>query len=125
MFCSFSTPYGGDEQAREGVKSAPIVVPVWRDIAAGSEFLRGLQAKKIPKSLPFYLFFTYNDPSTFKLGESSDGSVTLRSQLVPAMQTSAKKLFGFNEDHRSFLRSKDARDRFLMLLDQVTPAPAR
>lgn len=122
MYCSFSTPYGGDESARGGVKNAPVVVPVWRDIAANSDFLRKLQSRRLPEALPFYLFFTYNDPSTFKLGQSSDGSVTLCSQLVPAMQASAVKLFGFDEDHKSFLNSEEARETFLRLLEKASPA---
>jgi pimeloyl-ACP methyl ester carboxylesterase len=121
MYCSFSTPYGGDEAARKGVETAPVVVPVWRDIAAGSEFLQRIHERPFPPSLPFHLFFTFNDPSTFKLGESSDGAVTLRSQLVPSVQASAVKVYGFNENHESFLGSPAARGSFLRLLDTVTP----
>lgn len=120
MYCSFSTPYGGDEAARKGVENAPVVVPVWRDIASDSDFLRDIRSLQMPKALPFYLFFTYRDPSTFKLGESSDGSVTLRSQLVPEIQASAIKLIGFNENHDGFLNSEPARREFLRLLDSVT-----
>jgi pimeloyl-ACP methyl ester carboxylesterase len=125
LYCSFSTPYGGVESARTGVENAPIVVPVWKDIASGSEFLQKLHQQPFPAKLPFYLFFTYNDPSTFNLGESSDGSVTLSSQLAPGMQTSAIKVLGFNEDHGSFLNSKAGRDTFLKLLDRVRPRKER
>jgi pimeloyl-ACP methyl ester carboxylesterase len=121
LFCSFSTPYGGDEAARKWIDNAPVVVPAWRDIGAPSAFLKDLTSRPFPKQLPFYLFFSYNDTSKFKLGESSDGSVTLRSQLVPFVQTSATKVTGFNETHIGILNSEMTRDAFLRLLDTVSP----
>ncbi len=121
MYCSFSTPYAGSEDARIGAEGAPVVVPVWRDLAAGSVFLQDLARRQFPNTLPFYLFFTYNDPSTFKLGESSDGTVTLRSQLPPWVQADAVKIFGLNETHLGSLSSEEARGLFLKLLDTVTP----
>ena len=121
LFCSFSTPYGGDESARKWIDNAPVVVPAWRDIGAPSAFLNDLTSRPFPKQLPFYLFFSYNDTSKFKLGESSDGSVTLRSQLVPSVQTSATKVIGFNETHVGILNSETTRDSFLRLLDVVSP----
>ncbi|OGW37301.1 MAG: hypothetical protein A2010_09505 [Nitrospirae bacterium GWD2_57_9] len=124
LYCSFSTPYGGDPAARAGVENAPAVVPVWRDIAAGSEFLRKVQAQRFPASLPFHLFFSYNDPSSLKLGESSDGSVTLSSQLVPVVQDWAIKVIGFNDSHTGILNSEAARASFLRLLENAAPTAA-
>ncbi len=49
LYCSFSTPYGGDEAARKGIENAPVVVPVWHDIAAESPFLKDLARKPFPK----------------------------------------------------------------------------
>jgi len=121
LYCSFSTPYGGDEEARKGVETAPVVVPVWRDIAAQSEFLNDLTRRPFPKRLPFYLYFSYNDTSRFKLGETSDGAVTLRSQLVPSLQAAATGVLGFNETHTSILNSEPVRESFLRLLDTITP----
>ena len=121
LYCSFSTPYGGDEAAKKWIDNAPVVVPAWRDIGAPSAFLEDLNSKPFPKQLQFYLFFSYNDTSKFKLGESSDGSVTLRSQLVPSLQTRAMKVIGFNETHVGILNSKTARYSFLRLLDTVSP----
>ena len=121
LYCSFSTPYAGDEEARRGVETAPLVVPVWRDIAARSEFLQDLVKNPFPKQLPFYLYFSYKDTSRFKLGETSDGAVTLRSQLVPSLQSAARGVLGFNETHMGILNSEAARESFLRLLDMVTP----
>ena len=121
MYCSFSTPYAGDDAARKGIEIAPVIVPVWRDIATDSEFLKDLNSKPFPRQVPFYMYFSYLDTSKFKLGESSDGSVSLRSQLVPALQASAVKVLGFNETHVGILNSDAARNAFLRLLNTVTP----
>jgi len=123
MFCSFSTPYGGDENAAKGIEIAPIVVPVWRDIAAKSEFLQDLTGKPFPKQLPYYLFFSYHDTSRFRLGESSDGTIMLRSQLTPYAQKSATKVLGFDETHTGILNNNGVRQSFYQLLDTTTATP--
>jgi len=119
-YCSFSTPYAGDEAAKKWIDDAPVVVPVWLDIAAPSRFLDSVVSRPFPKQLPFYLFFSYNDDSKFRLGESSDGSVTLRSQLLPSLQTAATKVVGFNENHVGILNSESVRDSFLSMLDTLS-----
>ncbi len=121
LYCSFSTPYGGDEAAKKWIDNAPVVVPSWRDIGAPNVFLTDLTSRPFPKKPPFYLFFSYNDDSKFKLGESSDGSVSLRSQLLPSVQTSAARVIGVNETHVGILNSETTRDSFLRLLDTVSP----
>ena len=121
LYCSFSTPYGGDEAAKKWIDNAPVVVPSWRDIGSPSAFLDDLNSRPFPKKLPFYLYFSYNDNSKFKLGESSDGSVSLRSQLRPSIQASATRVIGVNETHVGILNSETTRDSFLRLLDAVSP----
>ncbi|MCK9417805.1 MAG: putative lipase [Nitrospirae bacterium] len=121
LYCSFSTPYGGDETAKKWIDNAPVVVPSWRDIGAPSAFLNDLTSRPFPKKLPFYLYFSFNDDSNFKNGESSDGLVSLRSQLLPSVQTSATRVIGVDETHVGILNSKTTRDSFLRLLDTVSP----
>ena len=121
LFATISTPYGGDNEALSWLESMPAVVPSWRDVATGSEFLKNLLRQPLPANVPFHLFFTYRDPSTFRLGESSDGIVPLRSQLEPRVQAMATKVQGFNETHSDILKSEAARSAFLRLLDSVTP----
>ncbi|HEY6011702.1 MAG TPA: alpha/beta hydrolase [Nitrospirota bacterium] len=122
MYCSFSAPYEGDDSIRKWIDSAPVVVPSWRDIAAPNDFLRDLTGRPFPGQLPFYLFFSYHDTSKFKLGESSDGAVTLRSQLAPPLQATASKVIGFNETHIGILNSEAARKEFLRLLETAAPS---
>lgn len=122
LLATFSTPFGGDNEAQSWLESMPAVVPAWRDVATGSEFLKNLARQPLPPSMPFYLFFTYRDPSTFRLGESSDGVVPLRSQLEPGVQAIATKVLGFDETHNDILNSEAVRTAFLRVLDGVASA---
>ncbi len=121
LYVSFSTPYGGSDFARTGVENAPLVIPAWRDIATGCDFLGYLSRKPFPKELPFHLFFTYQDQARLKLGESGDGVVTLKSQLLPSLQSAAARIYGFNETHEGVLTSEMARNEFNRLLEGVCP----
>ncbi len=121
LYVSFATPYDGNDSARTGVENAPIVVPAWRDIATGSDFLIYLGQKPFPKKLPFHLFFTYQDQSRVKMGDSGDGVVTLKSQLPPSLQSAATRIYGFNETHEGILTSEAARNEFIRLLDGFAP----
>jgi pimeloyl-ACP methyl ester carboxylesterase len=121
MYVSFSTPYGGNDSARIGVENAPLVIPAWRDIATGSDFLVYLGQRPFPKKLPFHLFFTYQDQARLKLGESGDGVVTLKSQLLPSLQSAATRVYGFNETHEGLLTSEMARTEFYRLLEGFAP----
>jgi pimeloyl-ACP methyl ester carboxylesterase len=121
MYVSFSTPYGGNDSARTGVENAPLVIPAWRDIATGSDFIEHLGRKPFPRKLPFHLFFTYQDQTRLKLGDSGDGVVTLKSQLLPSLQSAAARIYGFNETHESILTSEMARQEFNRLLEGFAP----
>jgi len=110
LYCSFSTPYGGDEAAKKWIDNAPVVVPSWRDIGAPSAFLTDLTSRPFPKKLPFYLYFSFNDVS-----------VSLRSQLISPAQTIATRIIGVDETHVGILNSETTRDSFLRLLDTVSP----
>jgi triacylglycerol esterase/lipase EstA (alpha/beta hydrolase family) len=121
MYVSFSTPYGGVDSARIGVEKAPFVIPAWRDIATGSDFLEHLSHQPFPAKLPFHLFFTYQDQARLKLGESGDGVVTLKSQLLPSLQSAAARVYGFNDTHEGVLTSEMARTEFNRLLGVGAP----
>jgi len=121
MYVSFSTPYGGVDSARVGVEKAPFVIPAWRDIATGSDFLGYLSQRPFPKKLPFYLLFTYQDQARVKLGESGDGVVTLKSQLLPSLQSAAARTYGLNDTHEGVLTSEIATNEFNRLLEGFAP----
>ncbi|HOG11793.1 MAG: hypothetical protein PHW80_03630 [Smithellaceae bacterium] len=110
---SFNSPYGGVEAAASGIKYAPAVVPSWHDVAAGSPFLNELYTEGKHKAIPFYLFFGY------KTGDSSDGTITLQSQLNRNIHLSAHKSYGFNASHVGILRDEQARQVFYRTLSDL------
>lgn len=113
MYISFSTPYGGAEEAKQGVEHAPVVVPSWHDVAPGSDFLTRLYQQKFPESVPFYLFFGYRG----KGGESSDGTITLSSQLDLRAQDSASRICGFDDTHTGILNDETVAKVLFRTLD--------
>ncbi len=95
------------------VNHAPTVVYSWRDLAPDSPFLtdlfyansQGVQTHRSARGhVSYYLVFTYQRNSLIP-GASSDGVVTVASQLRPEAQEEAARIFGFDEDHESVLSS--------------------
>ena len=109
-FVSFNTPYGGVEDAKAAVQNAPVVVPSWRDVATGSPFFEQLYKGPALAATPFYLFFGY------RTGDSSDGTVTLQSQLEPKAHFAAFKSYGFNATHEGILNDEAVRRQFYRVL---------
>ena len=57
LFVTINSPLYGLESAAKGVKSAPIVVASWRDLAKGSDYINKVHQWKIPSDVPFIWFF--------------------------------------------------------------------
>lgn len=112
-YISFNSPYGGVEAAQKAVESAPAVLPAWRDVAPESPFLHNLYQGSAASEIPFYLFFGY------ATGESSDGTITLQSQLEHRIQFSASKSYGFNASHVGILNDDQARQTFYRILGEM------
>lgn len=91
-FVSVATPWGGIESARLGVRHAPVVLPVWRDIHPGSAFLRGLYATSLPGYVEHHLLFAFGD-------DGSDGVVSVASQLHVPAQREATRVRGYFGEH--------------------------
>ena len=85
-------------------------MPSWRDVATGSPFFEQLYQGPAKNALPFYLFFGY------KTVYSSDGTITLQSQLEPKVHLSAFKSYGFNTTHEGILNDESARQQFYKVL---------
>jgi pimeloyl-ACP methyl ester carboxylesterase len=58
-FITLSTPWNGHHGAQLGVEQAPVVMPMWRDVAPGSAFLAKLHRKPLPAACPHSLLFSY------------------------------------------------------------------
>ncbi|MBN1547823.1 MAG: alpha/beta hydrolase [Syntrophaceae bacterium] len=112
-YISFNTPYGGVEDAIKALDNAPAVLPCWRDVAPNSTFLKQLYLGPAVENIPFYLFFGY------ETGKSSDGTITLQSQLEQRIQFSAYKTYGFNKSHVGILSDDQARQAFYSALDAL------
>lgn len=115
LFITLSTPWDGHTAAQMGVDNAPVVVPAWYDMVPDSPFLQSLYATPLPPQIDHYLFFSHRATRLINK-HSSDGSVTIRSQLPIHAQESATQVLGFDEDHVSILHSKILTQKLNQLL---------
>lgn len=125
LLVSIATPYGGHDGARRGVERASEVVPSWRDVATGSDFLKRIDATPLPASLPFYLLFAYDNGARLgRVSPSGDGTITLRSQLSLPVHLRAQHSYGIDATHTGVLTDPTTRS---ILLDALAEhaAPGR
>lgn len=106
QFISISTPFSGEATAGLGVAYAPVVVPVWRNLAPGSPFLDHLFDEPLPGDVEHHLLFSFRNESGLRRG-SGDGVIPLASQLRPEAQAQATTLRGFDDDHMSVLENPE------------------
>ncbi|MBI5057159.1 MAG: hypothetical protein HZB61_11160 [Nitrospirae bacterium] len=125
MYISFSTPYGGVGGAKTGVEYAPLVVPSWKDVAEGSAFLDNMYRQRCSPESPSYLFFGYRDDSLVRSSDSSDGVITLKSQLDPRKQFAVQKVYGFDATHVGILNDKESLRVFNQTLELAATSPKR
>lgn len=104
-----NSPMDGIPSASSGVKYSPVVVPSWRDVEPGSAFLKDIHVWKWPQEIPYYLVFSYADR------QNGDGVVPLSSQVPLNLQTEAKQVYGFNNDHVGTLSDEE----FLVLFNRI------
>lgn len=96
-----ASPFGGVAAAASGVMWSPGVVPAWRDIRPGSNFLQGLYRRPLPDGLPHTLVFSYQDRGC------DDSVVTIETQLREETQQEAWRIRGFQRSHSEVLTSED------------------
>lgn len=102
LLVTIAAPFKGHEAAKAGVEASPVVLPSWRDLAAGSPFLLSLRSP-LPASTPHHLFFSYVGGSA--AAGPTDGTISLRSMLDSDVQMNTAHLVGFPESHDSILSS--------------------
>lgn len=118
-FISISTPWLGHESARQGVAHSPVVVPVWRDMAAGSEFLEELFDPSHPEvAAERHLLFSFESEGWISR-EAGDGVATLASMLATEVQRQATSVYGVNAGHVSILESPDALEYIGQVLERA------
>lgn len=103
-FTSISSPFGGVNSAQSGVDYAPVVMPSWRDLAPKSEFIKDLftNTETMP---PHLLNFGFKITGLINQ-KSSDGVISLSSQLNLQAQQSSDLIRGYDEDHVGILTNK-------------------
>ena len=123
-YISLSTPYGGHDAALAGVERAPEAIPSWYDLAPGSPYLSTLAASPLPADLPFFLIFGYRNPGRLQIGPSSDGVVTIRSELDLTVHRQATRSYGFDETHTGILEDPQVRQLVNELIAPAEPQPS-
>lgn len=120
-YTSISTPWNGVASAQSGVKWAPAVVPVWRDLDPTSEYVTTLFDTPLPDHVPYHLLFGFRQDSIFG-SESSDGVIALTSQLRHSAQDQAVLVHGYDEDHVSILSNEMVLQQVYAILDSASEA---
>jgi uncharacterized alpha/beta hydrolase family protein len=110
LYVTINSPFYGIKSAASGVKSSPIVVASWRDLATGSDYIKAANRWTIPKSLPFHLFFSYLP------GEDCDGNVSMSSQLSLSLQNEAVRIYGSQASHTGILTKPDFIERLTKIM---------
>lgn len=118
---TIASPLGGHPAAARGAR-APVVIPSWRDLDPGSDFVRRLHRVPLPAGLRYHLFYAFRDPRVLKLGEPSDGVVPVASQLVEAARGEAAEVAGFDCDHAGVLRDAAAIAAIVRAITEVKSA---
>ena len=109
LVMTVNSPMAGMPAAASGVKHLPIVVPCWRDVEPNSAFLKGIHTWKWPQEIPYHLVFSYTT------GKSSDGVVSLQSQVPLKLQSESIRMYAFNNDHVGTLNDNN----FLALFNRI------
>ncbi|MBM7063216.1 alpha/beta fold hydrolase [Pseudomonas sp. UL073] len=121
LFLTLSTPWDGHPSAASGVAHAPVVAPVWRDLAPGSRYLQDLFASPLPAHVRQWQLVSYAGNRRL-LAQPNDGVVPLASELRPAAQDEAEHLYLLRESHTSILRSARSQELISRALGSL---PAR
>jgi len=120
IYVTISTPWGGHKAAESGVKTAPVVVEVWRDMVPGSAYQQSLFAKPLPPEMQHHMLFTYQRKSS-SFGESDDQGVSVASQLAAQAQSGAVRVYGFDDTHVGILSNPEVSRLLNELLEKSLP----
>jgi len=123
-YVTISSPLGGMKSAAAGVERSPIVVRSWYGLAPGSPFLDGLfyentektRRRRLPESMAYHLLFGIRGKG------STDGVVSIGSQLRYEAQEEARSIRGFRETHTSILESPRVAARLNEILAATRPS---
>jgi pimeloyl-ACP methyl ester carboxylesterase len=112
---TFSSPWNGNDWARVGARLVPNPPGAWIDLSPESAFLASVRGPM--RGVPHHVFFGYRRGPSLLTSESSDGAITLRSQIPAWIQQQAERCWGFDADHTDILANDAALDRLNRLLE--------
>lgn len=119
-FIALSAPWGGHGAATRAVESSPLVLPVWKDMAAGSVYLDQIFSDPaLSEWTTKHLLFSYAGGDGMSWGATTDGVITLASLLRRQAQDSAATIYGFDVSHIGILSDPEAIDRVNRLLSDL------
>ncbi|WP_419658556.1 alpha/beta hydrolase [Desulfosarcina variabilis] len=120
LFVSISTPWGGVNMAKMGAENSPVVIPAWKDVASGSDFISTLYQNRLPQNTRFYLLFSYRgNRNPFE--PNNDGTLTMESMLDQRAQQEAVRIYGVNQDHAGILNSQETATLLNDIIEQEMP----
>ncbi len=123
LFISFSSPWGGDVNAK-GTEDAPIELPrSFEDMNPSSDYLRWLfyedderkSVKTLPKNVDYHMILGFRTSSSSNV--ANDGKVTVASQARIEAQEQALSIRALNFGHFDIMRSPEAVERMNLLLN--------
>jgi triacylglycerol esterase/lipase EstA (alpha/beta hydrolase family) len=119
LLVTIASPLGGSDAAASGEKHGLIVLPAWRDLNPDNDFIKQLYRKPLPEFVHHQLLYAYRNDKAVKLGENSDGSVALSSQLHPPAQQQSDDQFGYNSTHSGILKNQRMIDHLLKRMASI------
>jgi pimeloyl-ACP methyl ester carboxylesterase len=111
---TFSSPWNGNAWAGIGARFVPDPPGPWIDLSPDSDFLLAL--RDAMPGVPHYVFFGYRRAASLLTSQSSDGAITLESQIPGWIQEQARRTWGYDADHAGILSHAAALDRLHALL---------
>lgn len=121
---TIASPLGGHPAAARAAH-APVVIPSWRNLDPGSDFIHQLHRTPLPDGLVYQLIYTSGAPRTFAFGEPGDGVVPLASQRSRAALGEATEQIEFKCGHAEVLHEPTSVAGIVRLIEAVkSPFPA-
>lgn len=114
LLVTLSSPWQGVASAQAGAWLMPSPPESWTDLSPESDFLVSLRAPLY--GVPHYVFFGYRRHRSLLSSQSSDGAITVLSQLPRWIQDQAVRYWGYDDDHVGILSDRAVLAQFRALL---------
>ncbi len=114
VYGSFVSPYGGVDLVNFGIKTGPVIVPSWIDVASESKYVAEL-FQPLPEGMTFYM-------ENGNAEGSSDGVIALSSQRRPEALHQAKDTIILPQTHVGIMSDSSALSTMLAWIDGAVGA---